>query len=65
MKKKEKSMIKIRCRNGSYIHADKLVNKWRKPLSYLSQNLKYQDNIRVGVSGPTVKECKKLLEATE
>ena len=51
--------------NGSYIHVNKLVDpKSRKLLTYLTENLKYQDNIRIGVFGPTVKECKKLLEVT-
>lgn len=51
--------------NGSYLHIEKLVDpKWRGILTYLTENLKYQDNIRVGVFGPTIKECKKLLEVT-
>ncbi|KKN73858.1 hypothetical protein LCGC14_0396600 [marine sediment metagenome] len=49
--------------NGSYIHINKLV-EWRSLLTYLTENLKYQDNTRVGWRGPTVKECKKLLEVT-
>ena len=51
--------------NGSYLHIDKLVDpKSRELLTYLTENLKYQDNVRVGVFGPTIKECKKLLEVT-
>ena len=53
--------------NGAYIAVDKLVDKkWRGLLTYLTENLKpaYQDSIRVGMSGPTVRECKKLLEVT-
>ncbi len=55
----------LRFDNGSYIHINKLVDpKWRTLLTYLTSNLKYQDNIRVGVSGPTIQECKKLLAIT-
>lgn len=53
--------------NGAYIAVDKLVDKkWRGLLTYLVENLKpeHQDSIRVGMSGPSVRECKKLLEVT-
>ena len=53
--------------NGASIHINKLVDPhWRGLLQYLVDNLKpaFQDSIRVGMSGPTVRECKKLLEVT-
>lgn len=52
--------------NGSYIHVRKLVNKKsRELLTYLVEHTKIgEDNLRVGVQGPTIKECKKLLEVT-
>ena len=51
--------------NGAYIAVDKLVES-RLLFTYLVENLKkeYQDDLRVGVNGPTITECKKLLEVT-
>jgi len=63
----EKKRTNIECANGAYIDVNKLVDlKWRKLLTYLVENLKpaYQDSIRVGMSGPSVRECKELLEVT-
>ena len=57
----------IRFDNGSYLHINKLIDpKWRGLLTYIVENLNpgYQSSIRVGMSGPSVKECKKLLEVT-
>ena len=58
---------KIKFDNGSYLHINKLVDiKSRGLITYLVENLNssYQGSIRVGVFGPTIKECKKLLEVT-
>ena len=50
--------------NGSYIHISKLVDpKWRSLLTYLTK-MRYPDGLRVGMFGPTISECKKLLQAT-
>ncbi|KKM70461.1 hypothetical protein LCGC14_1440430 [marine sediment metagenome] len=52
--------------NGSYIHVDKLIPPRRVLLEYLVEPAKIgEDNLRVGVNGPTIKECKKLLDVTE
>ncbi len=51
--------------NGCYIHVNKLVDpKSRKLLTYLSENLKYPDSVRVGMNGPSITDVKKLLEVT-
>jgi hypothetical protein len=53
--------------NGGYMHIEKLVDiGWRGLISYLVENLKpaYQGSLRIGMSGPTVGECRILLEAT-
>lgn len=53
--------------NGCFIHVAKLIDpKSRGLLTYLVENLKpnYQDSIRVGMSGPSISDCKKLLEVT-
>ena len=57
---------RVRFENGSYIHIVKLVElKSRGLLEYLVEHAKIgADNLRVGVNGPTITECKELLEVT-
>lgn len=57
---------KVNLDNGSYIHVIKLVDKKsRALLEYLVEHTKIGgDNLRVGVNGPTIRECKKLLDVT-